>query len=744
MGRRGATNLSAVAVSAAADGEPRPSSIEETAVAFALPNGTTLGGVTTWSLEMSRQVVARTSRRGIILDHPANSRELVDTAALQEIDVVKCGAFGRRRLGSNVGAYASCLPAVFVPNFNPGTYATCAALSQQSADRMRVIGYCHADHEYYFDLLREYEPIVHRFVAVSAECAQRLRGLLPHRAGDILMRPYGVEVPADLERSYSPPDRPLQLLYAGRIDETQKCVSSLLRLASELSRQRVDYRLRIVGDGPDRAGLVAQHAKLDPRTRARVELHPGVPPAEVPALLRAADVAVLVSAYEGTSIFMLEAMAHGCVPVVTRVSGIADTIQRGVNGAYAEVGDLVGLAAAIGRLDADRDSLARQGRRAHEGSVAYGYEAYFDWFDELCRDVWNDEPRRWPENRALVSTRSTFRQRVATAIPWARPIYRWIKGHPVRRALASGSIKLRAGTTHRPERFRVFFIRGYMRSGTNWVCNLVNLHPEILAAGEFHLHRVQEAFDGLLDRNSPIATRLSDGNARASFESWIHECIVSGVPWRNKLSATWLGDRTPAGLEPLLVDGAPSILVVRDGRDVLVSRTYHLFARGDVGDQAFRELPRMLEKRDLFRDDPGYFLERPHELLDDERWVRSSARQWADHVAADRRTLDRIESRLLDARVLRVRYEELHADTLTGREKMFDFLGVDPTSAAPLDDLTTAGFPKEDARSHYRRGAIGDWRKYFTPAVAGWYKEEAGEQLIEEGYEPDLDWTGVE
>ncbi|MGD8817054.1 MAG: glycosyltransferase family 4 protein, partial [Acidobacteriota bacterium] len=334
---------------------------------------------------MSRQIATMTSRRGIILNHPANCRELVDAGELADVDVVECGAFGHRgATRTNLLAYAGCLPAVFVPNFNPGTYATCAALSQRSADRMRVVGYCHTYHEYYFDLLRQYEPIIHRFVAVSAECFRRLRGLLPHRANDILLRPYGVKVSRGLERGYSSPGQPIQLLYAGRIDETQKCVSALLRLAGELTRQRVDYRLQIVGDGPDEASLRAQHASLDAETRDRVELRPGVPHVEMPAILRAADVAVLASAYEGTSIFMLEAMAHGCVPVVTRVSGTADVIESNVNGAYAEVGDVVGLAAEVKRLHLDRDSLARQGRRSYECSVAYSDETYLRWFNGLC------------------------------------------------------------------------------------------------------------------------------------------------------------------------------------------------------------------------------------------------------------------------------------------------------------------------------------------------------------------------
>jgi len=735
MGRRAST----------APRSPDPTTNEWAAVAFALPQGTSLGGVTTWSLEMSRQIAALTSRRGIILDHPTKSRTLVDARELGGVEVFKCGAFGHQQVTrANVTAYAACLPAVFVPNFSPGTYATCAALSQRSAEQMRVIGYCHAYHEYYFDLLRQYEPMIHRFVGVSSECFRRLRGLLPHRAADIVMRPYGVKVPEGLERTYSPPGQPIQLLYAGRIEESQKRVSALLQLACELTRQQVDYRLRIVGDGPDRASFVAQHASLDPQTRARVEIRPGVPPAEMPALLREADVAVLVSAYEGTSIFMLEAMAHGCVPVVTRVSGTADAIERNMNGAYAEVGDHVGLAAEIRRLSADRDSLARQGRQSYQSSLAYNDAAYFRWFNELCEGLWRDEPRPWPEDRALVRVRSTLRQRVAHWVPWARPAYRWVRGQPMVRTLKSTSLKLRTRTTHRPDRFRIFFIRGYMRSGTNWVCNLVNLHPQILSTGEFHLDRMRRAFDELLARESPVSTRLIDSASRESFESWTRQCVVNGVPWNEKLSAIWLGDRTPARLEPVLIEGAPSILVVRDGRDVLVSRTFHVLRRVGIADHAFKHLPRMREKRQVFLEEPTYFTERPHELLDDEKWVRSSARAWADHVAADRQTIARVDARLLNAPVLVMRFEELHADTLACRAKMFDFLGVDSAQAQPLDELTTAGFPTEDVRSHYRRGAVGDWRKYFTPTVADWYKEEAGEQLIEEGYEQDLDWYGVE
>lgn len=40
----------------------------------------------------------------------------------------------------------------------------------------------------------------------------------------------------------------------------------------------------------------------------------------------------------------------------------------------------------------------------------------------------------------------------------------------------------------------------------------------------------------------------------------------------------------------------------------------------------------------------------------------------------------------------------------------------------------------------FRRGAIGDWKNYFTPAHKEAFKRVAGELLIELGYESDPDW----
>ncbi|HPO93966.1 MAG TPA: hypothetical protein PL072_10895, partial [Phycisphaerales bacterium] len=41
---------------------------------------------------------------------------------------------------------------------------------------------------------------------------------------------------------------------------------------------------------------------------------------------------------------------------------------------------------------------------------------------------------------------------------------------------------------------------------------------------------------------------------------------------------------------------------------------------------------------------------------------------------------------------------------------------------------------REDPRSHYRRGQVGDWREKLTGAAAAWIEAEAGTELAFLGY----------
>ncbi|MCA9300879.1 MAG: sulfotransferase domain-containing protein, partial [Phycisphaerales bacterium] len=89
-----------------------------------------------------------------------------------------------------------------------------------------------------------------------------------------------------------------------------------------------------------------------------------------------------------------------------------------------------------------------------------------------------------------------------------------------------------------------------------------------------------------------------------------------------------------------------------------------------------------------------------------------------------------------------VRYEDLHEDLEGTRRAMYTFLGADPDEADPVSDetMTSAGLQREDPMSHNRKGAVGDWTRYFHDDMRAWYKDEAGDALIEAGYVESHGW----
>jgi glycosyltransferase involved in cell wall biosynthesis len=402
-------------------GEPLPPLTDghtgEPGFAFANPAGMSVGGVTTWSLTMARLLRAA-GRRAVILDHPRANLPQLGPSAYAGLPVVRCHSlaeFGKR--GKDAASYRGALPATLVPNWSAETYGVCARLSRTASREMRVLGYCHTYESFYFWFLRYYEPIIHRFVAVSEECAAELRRLMPGRERDVSVRPYAVALPGRLDRSYAPAGRPLRLLYAGRIKQAQKRVLDLPVLARRLSERGVDFALRIVGDGTERAALAARVAALDAATRARVAVEPGRPPETMAALLQETDVCILVSEYEGTSIFMLEGMAHGCVPVVTRVSGTAGVIEEGVNGHSVPVGGLGAMAEILAGFDKDRVRLAALGNAAARKARKYSYGAYLDWFLGLAAAAWSEPSRAWPAGRPYTPGLNGVLRRLEKAFP---------------------------------------------------------------------------------------------------------------------------------------------------------------------------------------------------------------------------------------------------------------------------------------------------------------------------------------
>ncbi|MCE2901295.1 MAG: glycosyltransferase [Gemmatimonas sp.] len=240
----------------------------------------------------------------------------------------------------------------------------------------RLIGVCHTDQDYYYDNLLRLAPVLRAIVCVSETCARELAARAPAHAAKLVVLPaWAVTLPAEPV----PPRRagaPLRLLYTGRIVQYQKRVLDLVRLAIELRRARVDATITIVGDGPDLPAL--QEALTRVRGHAvPVRVEPVRAPWDMEPLLRAHDALVQVSEFEGASVSLMEALAHGLLPVVTTTRSGHDLLVPGENAVTAPVGDMRRLAEAlrdVTRTPAGLASLQRAARATAErylGDLAY-------------------------------------------------------------------------------------------------------------------------------------------------------------------------------------------------------------------------------------------------------------------------------------------------------------------------------------------------------------------------------------
>jgi glycosyltransferase involved in cell wall biosynthesis len=147
----------------------------------------------------------------------------------------------------------------------------------------------------------------------------------------------------------------------------QKGYEHLIRAVSILKRGYPGkFRCVVVGHGPeqerlqtliDELGLADQMQLVGRRE-------------DIADVVRAFDVAVLPSNYEGSPLTVLEYMAGAAPIVASGVGGVPELIEDSVHGLLVAPGDTEALASSMRRLLEDRDLARRLGRAARERQLA--------------------------------------------------------------------------------------------------------------------------------------------------------------------------------------------------------------------------------------------------------------------------------------------------------------------------------------------------------------------------------------
>jgi glycosyltransferase involved in cell wall biosynthesis len=137
----------------------------------------------------------------------------------------------------------------------------------------------------------------------------------------------------------------------------EKSVETFLAAAREVSKTAPDARFLVVGGGTEMEPLIARAAALGIAERCRFTGFRS-DAFEIASIL---DVAVLSSKREGLPMALLEYMALSKPIVATRVGGVPEAVEDGVNGYLVAPGDHQAMAERIGRLLRDAGLAAAMG-----------------------------------------------------------------------------------------------------------------------------------------------------------------------------------------------------------------------------------------------------------------------------------------------------------------------------------------------------------------------------------------------
>jgi len=236
-------------------------------------------------------------------------------------------------------------------------------------------------------------------VCVSPKLAETFGLMAPDRP--VVQILYGISAPDAPREGRRPFERPIRLLFVGRLAHCHKGVLFLPDILRSCLDRSIDAALTVVGDGIDREALdqkVRDHGLQD-----AVRFCGQAPNEEVYHLMSDSHILLMPSFYEGMGLVLPEAMWCGCVPIASRLRGVTDAVvEDGRTGILIEVGDVGGFVDAIARLHGDEKLWEEMSRASHKAaSERFTVEAMGESYKRLILDAL-DGRYPLPKSRRLL------------------------------------------------------------------------------------------------------------------------------------------------------------------------------------------------------------------------------------------------------------------------------------------------------------------------------------------------------
>ncbi len=353
-------------------------------------------------------------------------------------------------------------------------------------------------------------------------------------------------------------------------------------------------------------------------------------------------------------------------------------------------------------------------------------------------------------------------------------------------------------TNNNTNSYSPFVVFGASKSGTTWLQKLLNTHPDVcchfqrlifpirgtlrdqlLQSSRISLSSGQSPFGGvfeseeaeqkyvlarqyvfdmeLLQQNYLRETHSGLSSAELAAVEFYHQAAIRGLV-QNLLchdsDKAIIGTKAFTDIDQLFrfFPQAKLVHIIRDGRDVAVSKRFHskrtgTYFWGDEKNSILKTInqfkfgcrvTRALNRRmgwfgPKWYQEPG---EDGAPLLCPE-FLEKSAREWANIVSY-------IESKRTEkpTNIITVKYEELKTDAAKALGRVLEFLNADSSSDVVDSILEKNTFEKQAKKGgFFRKGISGDWRNHFTDRDVALFKQCTGDTLTKTNYESSPNWN---
>lgn len=358
--------------------------VNDSVIFWDLSNGTVMGGVEVWSVDMASKM-EKLGFHNIFLNGAAISDTFLDFN-LNIVNIPYLSIPVEKAIEKSISEILKHKHANVVCNF-VGLNFVCACLAKQLApERVRIIAIQHSDDMAYYEVYSLWQEYIDKYMVISSRMEDRL--LSQGMNKNMLCRlEWQVDCKENLRRKWSRYGECLQIGYAGRVTVPHKRTDILPELAVRLRGRGICFQINIAGTG-DYSETLRQRIQEE-GLQEYIKIVGYVDRKDIPDFWKKQDIMISCSEREGHSISQTEAMAAGAVPVITDVSGARDDVADGYNGFVVDVGDIDAIVDKIYFLYCNRNELEQMGIQAYV--TIYKRQKSMDqtkFWNDLLERIW--------------------------------------------------------------------------------------------------------------------------------------------------------------------------------------------------------------------------------------------------------------------------------------------------------------------------------------------------------------------